>query len=65
MLLDAYIVITCEGMDITDYNKRMFLWTGLHQEIHAAIQKGEDYYTFDTCLKAGVKAETALCLDAK
>jgi hypothetical protein len=24
----AYIVTTCEGTDITDYNKRMFFWTG-------------------------------------
>jgi hypothetical protein len=49
----AYIVTTCEGTDITDYNKRMFFWTGLRPEIRAAIRKGEDYLTFDACLEAG------------
>jgi hypothetical protein len=61
----AYIVTTCESTDITDYNKRMFFWTGLRPEIRAAIRKGEDYLTFDACLEAGVEAETALRLDAE
>jgi hypothetical protein len=26
----VYIVTTCKGTDITDYNKCMFFWTGLH-----------------------------------
>jgi hypothetical protein len=61
----AYVVTTCEGTDITDYNKRMFFRTGLRPEIRAAIRKGEDYLTFDACLEAGVKAETALRLNAE
>jgi hypothetical protein len=63
--LGAYIVATCEGTDITDYNKRKFLWIRLRPEICAAVRKGEDYLTFDNCLEAGVEAETALYLDAK
>jgi hypothetical protein len=43
----------------------MFFRTRLRSEIHAAFQKGEDYLTFDACLKAVVKAETALCLDVE
>jgi hypothetical protein len=61
----AYIVMTCEGTDITDNNKRMFFWTGLRPEIRAAIRKSEEYLTFDACLEAGVEAETALRLDAE
>jgi hypothetical protein len=61
----AYIVTTCEGTDITDYNKRMLFWIMLHPEIHAAVLKGEDYLTFDACLEARVETETALCLNAK
>jgi hypothetical protein len=61
----AHIVTTCECTDITDYNKRMFFWTGLRLEILAAVQKGEEYLTFDACLEAGVEAETALRLDAE
>jgi hypothetical protein len=34
-------------------------------EIRAAIYKGQNYFTFDACLKAGVKAETALCINAE
>jgi hypothetical protein len=62
-LFGAHIITTCEGTDITDYNKRMFFWTGLRPEIRAAVQKGEEYLTFDACLQAGVEAETALRLD--
>jgi hypothetical protein len=61
----AHIVTTCEGADNTDYNKRMFFWTGIRLEIRTAVQKGEEYLTFDACLEAGVKAETALRLDAE
>jgi hypothetical protein len=61
----AYTVTTCKGTDMTDYNKRMFFYTRLRPEICAAIRKGEDYLTFDTCLEAGVEAETALGLDAE
>jgi hypothetical protein len=61
----AHIVTTCEGTDITDYNKRMFFWTGLRPEIRAAVREGEEYLTFDACLEAGVEAETALRLDAE
>jgi hypothetical protein len=43
----------------------MFFWTRLHPEIRAAVRKGKDYLTFNACLKAGVKAETALRLDAE
>ncbi len=43
----------------------MFFWTGLRPEIRAAVQKGEEYLTFDACLEAGVEAETALHLDAE
>ncbi len=46
----AYNVTTCEGTDITDYNKRMFFWTRLRPKIRAAVQKCEDYITFDVCL---------------
>ncbi len=59
----AYIVTTCEGTDITAYNKGMFYWTGLHLEIRATVRKSADYRTFDTCLETGVGAETALHLD--
>jgi hypothetical protein len=61
----AYNVMTCEGPDITDNNKRMFFWTRLYPEICAAIQKSQEYLTFDTCLEAGVEAETALHLDVE
>ncbi len=61
----AHIGTTCKGTDITDYNKRMFFWTRLRPEIRAAVQKGEEYLTFDTCLEAGFEAETALRLDAE
>ncbi len=50
---------------MTNYNKRMFFWTGLRPEICAAIQRGKDYLTFNAYLKAGVEVETALCLDAE
>jgi hypothetical protein len=63
--LGTYIVTTCEGTDITDYNKRMFFWTGLRPEIRAAIRKGKDYLTFDACLEAGVKTETTLHLNVE
>jgi hypothetical protein len=62
---DAYIVTTSKGTDTTDYNKHMFFLTRLRPEIHAAIRKGEDHLTFDSCLESGVKAETALRLDAE
>jgi hypothetical protein len=61
----VYIVMTCEGTDITDNNKHMFFWTRLRPEIRAAIRKGEDNFTFDACLEGGVEAETALRLDAE
>ncbi len=61
----TYIVTTCKGTDITDYNKRMFFWTRLRPEIRAAVRKGKYYFTFDACLKAGVEAEMALHLDAE
>jgi hypothetical protein len=63
-LFGAYIVTTCKSTDITDYNKRMFFWTGLHLEIRAAIRKSKDYPTFYACLEAGVEVEMALHLDA-
>jgi hypothetical protein len=59
----AYIVTTCEDTDITNDNKRMFFWTGLCLEIRTAVRKGDYCLTFDACLEAKVKAETALCLD--
>jgi hypothetical protein len=62
-LFSAYIVTTCEGTNITNYNKHMFFWTGLHPEIHAVIRKGKNDLNFDACLEAGVEAETALRLD--
>ncbi len=34
-------------------------------EIHAAVRKGVDYLTFDSCLEVGVEAEMVLCLDAE
>jgi hypothetical protein len=61
----TYITTTSEGTDITDYNKRMFFWTGLRPEIRAAVHMGEDYLTFDACLEAGVEAEMALRLNAE
>ncbi len=61
----AHIVTTGKGTDITDYNKRRFFWTGLRPEIRAAVRKDEEYFTFDSCLEAGVEAETALRLDAE
>jgi hypothetical protein len=64
-LFGAYIVTTCESTDITDYNKRMFFWTRLRLEIHTAIRKDKDNLTFDACLEAGVKAMTALHLNAE
>ncbi len=65
MSFGAYIVTTCEGTDITDYNKHISFWTGLRLEIRAAICKGENYFTFDACLEAGIEAEMALHLDAE
>ncbi len=32
-LFGAYIVITCEGTDITVYNKHMFFWIGLRRSM--------------------------------
>jgi hypothetical protein len=63
--IGAYIITTCEGTGIADYNKCMFFRTKLRLDIRAAIWKGEDYLTFDACLKAGVEAKTALYLDAE
>ncbi len=65
MSFGVYIASTCKGIDITHYNKRMFFRTQWHLEIHAALCKGEDYLTFDSCLEAGVEAETVLRLDAE
>lgn len=62
-MFGVYIVVTCKGTNITDYNKRMFFWTRLCQEIRAAIWKGEDNLTFNACLEAGVEAEMALLLN--
>jgi hypothetical protein len=61
----TYIINTCEVTEINNSNKRMFFWTGLHPEILAAIRMGEYYLTFDACLKAGVKTEIDLRLDAE
>jgi hypothetical protein len=65
MSFSAYIVITCESTDNTNYNKCIFFCTGLRPEIRATEQKGEDYLTINSCLEAGVKAEMALHLDAE
>jgi hypothetical protein len=43
----------------------MFFKTGLRPENRTAIQKGEDFLTFNAYLEAGVEAVTALCLDAE
>ncbi len=61
----TYIVATCKGADISDYNKRRLFWTRLCLEICAAILKDEDYLTFNACLDAVVEAETAFHLNAK
>ncbi len=64
-LISTCIVTTCEGTDITGYNMRMFFWTRLRPEIHAAVRNCPDYFTFDACLKVGVEAETVLHLNAE
>ncbi len=65
ILLGTYIVATCEVTNITVFNKRMLLQTWLQSEICAAIWKDDYYFTFDAYLQAGVKIETAHCLDAE
>jgi hypothetical protein len=62
MLFGAYIVSTCQGTVITNYNKCMFFWTRMCQEARAAVHKGTTYLTFDACLKAVVEVDTALAL---
>jgi hypothetical protein len=51
-------------MQISDYNKRMFLRTGKRLEIRAALPRGVEHPTFKTLLEACLYVEADLRLEA-
>jgi hypothetical protein len=60
----AYITNTAQGTQISDYDKRMFLRTGMSPEIRAALPRGVEHPTFDALLEACLYVEADLCLEA-
>ncbi len=60
----AYITNTAQGTQISDYDKRMFLCTGMCPEIRAALLRGVEHPTFDAPLEACLYVEADLRLEA-
>ncbi len=60
MAFAAYMTNTTQGMQISDYDKRKFLRTGMHLDIRSAALRGVEHPTFDTPLEACLYVEAGL-----
>jgi hypothetical protein len=64
MAFAAYVTNTAQGTQISDYDKRMFLCTGMRPEIRMALPRGVEHPTFDALLEACLYAKADLRLEA-
>ncbi len=60
----AYITNTVQGTKISDYEGWMFLCTGMHPEIRAALLRGVEHPMFNALVNTCLYVEDDLSLEA-